>query len=124
MAMMTVYEVQYKRLPAFHAAIYIHRDQKGGLMYHAVGSHTAGFRYEACGCERPEKSRSLYKMWPRGKVAREDLPRVDMICQNVPIPCIRTVSGVRMERDCRHWVYQALGDLRAAGVLQEIGQTK
>ncbi|EXJ61238.1 uncharacterized protein A1O5_12030 [Cladophialophora psammophila CBS 110553] len=122
MAMMTVYEVQYTRLPAFHAAIYIQRDEAGGLLYHAVGSGVAGFQYEACATKRPQKTRSFYRMWPKGRVAVQDLPRVDLICQEVPVPRVQMVSGVHIQRDCRHWVYEALKDLRAAGVLQEISQ--
>lgn len=114
----TVYEAQYRRLPIFHAAVYIEVDAQGGWIYQAVGTHRTGFQVEVKRTDRPERSRSFYRKWERGKIEPDRLEDVADVARNVPPPGIkRPAKGVEMREDCRDWVREFLIQLKKRELL-------
>ncbi|OAP59975.1 hypothetical protein AYL99_04977 [Fonsecaea erecta] len=113
-----VYSVSYKGLPAYHEAIYVEMSQAGGFLYHVIGDNLSGYRYEKRATNGPERSESFSHKVYKGKVANSDLSTFEAICRDTPPPRHQVIHGVTFEKDCRHWVLDALKKLREAHVLR------
>lgn len=117
MATYKVWLVSYRSVPTFHEGIYIEEKKGKGWLYHVTGGQVPGWQYEMKPKENIENSAQFYKKYEKGTIAKADLGRVDPICRRIAMPRDEYREGIRMPRDCRHWVRNALGELENQGVL-------
>ena len=112
MATYKVYIAQFRALPIFHDAIYVEFEPGEGRLYNVKGGHGPGWEYETKACENIEKAQQFYKKHPKGTIAQTNLQKVDQICRTIPVPRNQVVHGVPRNKDCRHWVLEALQELQ------------
>jgi hypothetical protein len=116
MAAYKVWVVSYRSIPIFHEAIYIEEKKGNGWIYHVLGGHSAGWQYETQPKDNIENSAQFYNKYEKGTIAQADLHKLDPICRRIAMPKDEYREGIRMPRDCRHWVQNALKELKDEGV--------
>lgn len=118
MATYTVYVLSYKSMPIFHEGLYIEEKTGKGWLYHVIGGHGPGWKYETKECNDIESSTQFHAKYAKGTIAGADLDLVDSVCRAIGMPSIEHRQGVQFRRDCRHWVRKALDDLQKQGIFQ------
>jgi hypothetical protein len=81
---------------------------KGGF---TIGGHAPGWQYETKPKENIESSAQYYNKYEKGTIAEADLHKVDQICGRIPMPKDEYRAGIRIRKDCRNWVRDALDEL-------------
>ncbi|EHY60763.1 hypothetical protein ABEF92_006850 [Exophiala dermatitidis] len=115
MATYTVYIVSYTSIPIFHEGIYIEEKAGKGWLYHIIGGHGPGWQYEMKQRNNIENSKQYHDKYVQGKIAQTDFQKVDQVCRTIRMPQNEYRAGVSFQRDCRHWVREALTELENRG---------
>ncbi|EXJ82298.1 hypothetical protein A1O3_06111 [Capronia epimyces CBS 606.96] len=118
MATYNVYIAEYISMPIFHNLLYIEFEPGKGRMYHVTGGHNVGWQYETREKDKIDDSIQFYGKHPKGTIAGADLQKVDQICRTVPMPRNQVLYGVPRNKDCRHWVLDALAKMEQQGVFK------
>ncbi|KAH0829800.1 hypothetical protein AYO21_06718 [Fonsecaea monophora] len=124
MASYKVYIARFKSMPVFHDAVYIEAEQGKGWIYQVMGGHGPGWQYDAGQRDDIEGSGQFYMKYEKGTVAQADLSKVDGVCRSIPVPRNQEIEGVVVRRDCRHWVLDALEQLKEHGIYQEMNGSR
>ncbi|KIW63489.1 hypothetical protein PV04_10321 [Phialophora macrospora] len=116
MATYNVYIAQFKSMPTFHDAVYVEFEPGKGILYHVIGGHGPGWQYETKARDKVEESQQFYKKHFKGTLMTTDVTRVDQICRTIPMPRNEVIHGVPRNKDCRHWVLEALEEMQKQGI--------
>ena len=103
-------------MPIFHDAVYVEFEPGKGRLYHVIGGHGPGWQYETKIRDKVEESQQFYKKHFKGTLKRTDVAKIDQICRTIPMPKNEVNHGVQSNKDCRHWVIEALAKMQQQGI--------
>lgn len=121
-----VYIMEFEGTPYPHLSLFVQCGPSiGGVMHHVRGAiEVDGMAYERKQVEESTSTfRSFLSLQLQGTVQKENLPRLDSICESIPPPAKQfgpdgPINPGVPRRRCKEWIIEVLDKLKAEKVLE------